>query len=141
MSRLLPALTLGLIDVTRHDRVTVTSTVSARYGLFDRIELDFSVPYVAAWSRFRLSPKNTDAERDKNIPGPFKEGPPTPESLHENGMCVGNPTEVRATVQKFVDVGLDQLVTIPVVGRAVPHETCIEGLRIFGEKVIPEFRS
>ena len=89
----------------------------------------------------RLRELVAEAERDKNIPGPFKEGPPTPESLHENGMCVGNPTEVRATVQKFVDVGLDQLVTIPVVGRAVPHETCIEGLRIFGEKVIPEFRS
>ena len=64
---ILPALTLGLIDVTRHDRMTVTSTLSARYGLFDRIELDFSVAYVAAWSRFRLSPKNTDANRDKNI--------------------------------------------------------------------------
>ncbi|MFP6607958.1 MAG: transporter, partial [Myxococcota bacterium] len=63
---ILPALTLGLIDVTRHDRSTITSTLAARYGLTDRIELDLSVPYVAAWSRFRLSPKNTDGNLDKN---------------------------------------------------------------------------
>jgi hypothetical protein len=58
---ILPALTIGLIDVTRHDRATLTSTLTARYGLFDRIEMDFSVPYVAAWSLFRLSDKATDA--------------------------------------------------------------------------------
>ena len=63
---ILPALTLGLIDVTRHDRSTITSMLTARYGLTDRIELDLSVPYVAAWSRFRLSPKNTDGNLDKN---------------------------------------------------------------------------
>ncbi len=64
---ILPALTLGIIDVTRRDRGTLTTHLTARYGLMNRLEVDFTVPYMAGWSRFRLSDKNTDANRDKNL--------------------------------------------------------------------------
>ncbi|MGE4608366.1 MAG: transporter [Myxococcota bacterium] len=63
--QILPALTLGLIDLTRQSRSTLTSTLSVRYGLTDRIELDFAVPYVASWNRLRLT--SLAGTSDKNL--------------------------------------------------------------------------
>ena len=64
---ILPALTLGVIDVTRRDSSSVTAYMSARYGLTDRIELDIGLPFIAGWSSFGLSPKNTDPNRASNL--------------------------------------------------------------------------
>ena len=60
--------------------------------------------------------------------------------LHQNGICIGNPEEVSATIKRFQDIGLDQLVFIPVVGWKTPHEKSLESIAILGEKVLPRFR-
>ena len=67
-------------------------------------------------------------------------GGSSPESLYENGICVGSPAEVIRTVQRFEDIGLDQLVVIPVFGWDIPHEKTLESVRVLGEKVLPHFR-
>ena len=64
---ILPALTLGVIDVTRRETTSLSGTLTARYGLSDSIELDASIPMIASWSRFRLAPTNSDALRGSNI--------------------------------------------------------------------------
>ena len=64
---ILPALTLGVIDVTRRETTSLSGIMTARYGLTDRIEVDALIPTMASWSRFRLSPTNTDANRGSNI--------------------------------------------------------------------------
>ena len=89
----------------------------------------------------RLRELIDEASRDPSIAGPFAKGEMTREFLHENGICVGNPDEVAATVQRFADIGLDQLVLVPVVGWATPHEKSLESIRTLGEKVLPRFRS
>ena len=80
------------------------------------------------------------ASRDESIQGPFARGGVTSDFLRENGICVGDPEDVSATIQRFADIGLDQLVLIPVVGWATPHEKSLESLRITGEQVLPRFR-
>ena len=42
----LPAVTIGLIDVRSVDRNTIIGALALRYGLTNRIELEFKVPYV-----------------------------------------------------------------------------------------------
>jgi len=64
---ILPALTLGVIDVTRRETTSLSGILTARYGLTNHIELDASIPMIGSWSRFRLSPTNTDALRGSNI--------------------------------------------------------------------------
>ncbi len=44
------------------------------------------------------------------------------------------------TAKRFSDIGLDQLVLIPVGGWHTPHEKSLESIRILGEKVLPQFR-
>jgi len=81
------------------------------------------------------------AKNDKSVKGPFASGGGVnPEFLHKNGICIGNPQEVSATVKRFQDIGLDQLVFIPVVGWNTPHEKSLESIKILGEKVLPLFR-
>ena len=81
------------------------------------------------------------ASRDPEIRGPFAAGAATAEFLHQNGICVGNPEEVSATVKRFADIGLDQLVLVPVVDGPISHEKTLESIAILGEKVLPAFRS
>jgi len=66
---ILPALTLGVIDVTRRETTSLSGILTARYGISNRIEIDASIPMIGSWSRFRLSPTNTDALRGSNING------------------------------------------------------------------------
>ena len=82
-----------------------------------------------------------EAARDPNLAGPFAEGENTPEFLNQNGICVGDPDDVIATVKRFADIGIDQLVLVPVVGWHTPHEKTLDSIRILGEKVFPQFRS
>ena len=60
-----------------------------------------------------------------------------PQFLHENGICVGSPREVIATMQRFANVGFDQLVVVPAIGWYMPHEKVLESIRVMGAKVLP----
>jgi alkanesulfonate monooxygenase SsuD/methylene tetrahydromethanopterin reductase-like flavin-dependent oxidoreductase (luciferase family) len=60
-----------------------------------------------------------------------------PQFLHENGVCVGSPREVIATMQRFANVGFDQLVVVPAIGWYMPHEKVLESIRVLGAKVLP----
>jgi alkanesulfonate monooxygenase SsuD/methylene tetrahydromethanopterin reductase-like flavin-dependent oxidoreductase (luciferase family) len=51
---------------------------------------------------------------------------------------VGDPSSARETVQRFVDVGVDELILVMQMG-TVPHELVIESIRTFGEHVLPHF--
>jgi alkanesulfonate monooxygenase SsuD/methylene tetrahydromethanopterin reductase-like flavin-dependent oxidoreductase (luciferase family) len=51
---------------------------------------------------------------------------------------VGDPACVRETVQRFVDIGVDELILVMQMG-TVPHEIVMESLKTFAEKVMPHF--
>jgi alkanesulfonate monooxygenase SsuD/methylene tetrahydromethanopterin reductase-like flavin-dependent oxidoreductase (luciferase family) len=80
------------------------------------------------------------AEHDPGLGGPFASGAASPEFLHENGICVGNPEDVAATAQRFAEIGIDQLVLVPLVGWHIPHETMLDSVRLLGDQVLPRFR-
>jgi alkanesulfonate monooxygenase SsuD/methylene tetrahydromethanopterin reductase-like flavin-dependent oxidoreductase (luciferase family) len=67
---------------------------------------------------------------------------PTPAQLEERiatgQRIVGNPDECAKAVQKYVDVGCDQLV-FGILATTLPQEACVETCRLFGTKVIPRF--
>ncbi len=64
---ILPALTLGLIDVTTHNKTSMLGTVAFRYGFNHRIELDAAASFVSGWSSFSLSAKNTVEDRSSTL--------------------------------------------------------------------------
>lgn len=51
---------------------------------------------------------------------------------------VGDPIAARESVQRFVDVGVDELILIMQMG-TVPHEVVMRSLKTFAEKVMPHF--
>jgi alkanesulfonate monooxygenase SsuD/methylene tetrahydromethanopterin reductase-like flavin-dependent oxidoreductase (luciferase family) len=51
---------------------------------------------------------------------------------------VGDPVAARESVQRFVDIGVDELILVMQMG-TVPHELVLESLRTFAEKVMPHF--
>jgi alkanesulfonate monooxygenase SsuD/methylene tetrahydromethanopterin reductase-like flavin-dependent oxidoreductase (luciferase family) len=53
---------------------------------------------------------------------------------------VGTPEHVADGVQRYADVGVDQLICIVQVGR-VSHADICDSLRLFGKEVIPRFTS
>jgi alkanesulfonate monooxygenase SsuD/methylene tetrahydromethanopterin reductase-like flavin-dependent oxidoreductase (luciferase family) len=71
---------------------------------------------------------------------PFADAASDPEYLHQNGICVGTPAEVTATLRRFEAVGFDQIVLVPVLGYETPQEKTLESVRLLGEKVLPQFR-
>jgi alkanesulfonate monooxygenase SsuD/methylene tetrahydromethanopterin reductase-like flavin-dependent oxidoreductase (luciferase family) len=66
------------------------------------------------------------AMRNRNTPGSASNG------------CIGDPSAAREFVQRFVDIGVDELIFIMQMG-TVPMELVTESVRTFGEKVIPHF--
>ena len=58
--------------------------------------------------------------------------------LSTGAAMVGTPDECAAGVQKWVDVGVDQLIMGPS-GSMFPHELLVETVTLFGEEVIPRF--
>jgi len=52
--------------------------------------------------------------------------------------CVGDPTMAREFVQRFIDIGVDELAFVMQMG-TVPLELVTESIRTFGEKVLPYF--
>ncbi len=53
--------------------------------------------------------------------------------------CVGDPASARDFVQRFVDIGVDELIFIMQMG-TVPMELVTLSVKTFGEKVIPHFQ-
>jgi alkanesulfonate monooxygenase SsuD/methylene tetrahydromethanopterin reductase-like flavin-dependent oxidoreductase (luciferase family) len=51
---------------------------------------------------------------------------------------IGDPKCARETVQRFVDVGVDELILVMQTG-PTPHELTMESIRTFGEAVMPFF--
>lgn len=53
-------------------------------------------------------------------------------------MIIGDPASAIETVQRFADIGVDELILIMQMG-TVPHEIIMDSLRTFAEKVMPHF--
>ena len=51
---------------------------------------------------------------------------------------IGDPVSARETVQRFVDVGVDELILVMQTG-TTPHAITMESIRTFGEEVMPYF--
>ena len=77
---------------------------------------------------------------DPGTKGPFAAKSTDPEYLSKNGICVGTPEEVTRTIERYRNVGFDQLVLIPVIGWYTPHEKTMESIRLLGEQVLPAFQ-
>jgi alkanesulfonate monooxygenase SsuD/methylene tetrahydromethanopterin reductase-like flavin-dependent oxidoreductase (luciferase family) len=56
-----------------------------------------------------------------------------------SNVLVGDPVSARETVQRFVDIGVDELILVMQMG-TVPHELIMESIKTFGEEVIPHFQ-
>lgn len=61
------------------------------------------------------------------------------EGMEAGALLVGSPERARRVVQNYVDAGVDQLILLVQAGR-VPHEKCMQTIKLFGEEVIPAFR-
>ncbi len=53
-------------------------------------------------------------------------------------VITGDPVAAREKIQRFVDVGVDELILLMQMG-TVPHEVILRSLRTFAEKVMPHF--
>ena len=53
-------------------------------------------------------------------------------------LIVGDPSSARETVERFKDIGVDELILVMQMG-TVPHEIVMESLRTFAEQVMPHF--
>jgi alkanesulfonate monooxygenase SsuD/methylene tetrahydromethanopterin reductase-like flavin-dependent oxidoreductase (luciferase family) len=68
-----------------------------------------------------------DARRARNTP------------YHPMNALCGDAAFAREYVQRFVELGVDELICVMQMG-TVPHELVMESIRTLGEKVIPHFR-
>jgi alkanesulfonate monooxygenase SsuD/methylene tetrahydromethanopterin reductase-like flavin-dependent oxidoreductase (luciferase family) len=60
----------------------------------------------------------------------------TPQS--QLASIIGDPCAARESVQRFVNVGVDEIILVMQTG-TTPHEMVMESVRTFGEKVLPYF--
>jgi len=67
---------------------------------------------------------------------------PTPEQMEERiasgQRIVGDPDECAAAVQKFADVGCDQII-FGILASSQPQEVALHSAELFGREVIPRF--
>jgi alkanesulfonate monooxygenase SsuD/methylene tetrahydromethanopterin reductase-like flavin-dependent oxidoreductase (luciferase family) len=67
---------------------------------------------------------------------------PTPEQIEagrqSGASVVGTPDECAASLEKWVDIGVDQLIMGPS-GSVYPHELLERTIKLFGDEVIPRF--
>ncbi len=54
-------------------------------------------------------------------------------------VVFGDPASARETIQRFVDVGVDEL-TFVIQSGTIPHEIIMESIKTIGEEVIPYFK-
>jgi alkanesulfonate monooxygenase SsuD/methylene tetrahydromethanopterin reductase-like flavin-dependent oxidoreductase (luciferase family) len=138
-----PALCLEDGDEAREIFKSSYGLTAAHFTVyFDTIpafaEMTKDIPRPIPQSKLRQMIK--DLKGRKDVRGPFAGGGVSKENLYKNGICVGSPDEVIATLRRFEEVGLDQVVLIPVIGWYMPHEKVLESIRLMGEKVIPHFK-
>ncbi len=66
---------------------------------------------------------------------------PTPDDIEwrikEGYLNVGDPDEIVEQMKRFESMGVDQVVM--ALGTEMPYEEAMEGVRLFGEYVIPKF--
>jgi hypothetical protein len=61
------------------------------------------------------------------------------EQLSAGGfVCVGDPDDCAKAVQKWADVGFDQLTFSPTTN-TLPTEVVVASMELFGREVIPQF--
>ena len=111
---------------------------------FDTIPHNFerfaNVPRPIPQSRLREMVR--EAAGDPELAGPMAiSDAPDPEFYHRNGMAVGDPDQVLATLERYKKIGLDQVVTTPGAGWYDPHPRVIESIELVGEKVIPRLKA
>ena len=58
--------------------------------------------------------------------------------FQSGAAIVGTPDDCAAGIQKWVDVGVDQLIMGPS-GSTYPHELLARTVQLFGDEVIPRF--
>ncbi len=66
---------------------------------------------------------------------------PTPELLKmgaAHGICIGDPDDVKLAVQKYADIGADQL-TFGMLSTTMPIEIAVESVENFGKHVLPHY--
>jgi alkanesulfonate monooxygenase SsuD/methylene tetrahydromethanopterin reductase-like flavin-dependent oxidoreductase (luciferase family) len=66
----------------------------------------------------------------------FRKRRNTPRS--QLSSVIGDPSAARESVQRFVDVGVDELILVMQTG-LTPHELTMQSIRTFGEQVMPHF--
>ena len=80
--------------------------------------------------------------KNADVQGPLASGGSSKDFFAQNGICVGNPEDVIASVQRFKDVGFDMLVFVPVIGWGnTLHDVCLESIAYTGKHVLPHFRN
>lgn len=80
-------------------------------------------------------PVSKEAPPDSFVEG-FRRVRNTPRS--QLSSVIGDPVAARESVQRFVDVGVDELILVMQTG-TTPHELVMESIRTFGEEVLPLF--
>jgi alkanesulfonate monooxygenase SsuD/methylene tetrahydromethanopterin reductase-like flavin-dependent oxidoreductase (luciferase family) len=60
------------------------------------------------------------------------------ERIASGQRIVGNPDECAAAVQKYADVGCDQII-FGVLASTQPQETAVHSVELFGREVLPRF--
>ena len=51
---------------------------------------------------------------------------------------IGDPACARESVQRLVDIGVDELILVMQMG-TVPQDVVLESIRTFGEQVLPHY--
>jgi len=59
--------------------------------------------------------------------------------IQDAGLCLGDPDRCCEVIQGYADAGVDQFLGIVQYGN-LEHDEIMEGIRLFGENVIPKFR-
>lgn len=54
-------------------------------------------------------------------------------------VLFGDPASARETIQRFRNVGVDELILVIQAGM-IPHELIMESIKTIGEEVIPYFK-
>ncbi|BCL76464.1 hypothetical protein JHS3_22000 [Jeongeupia sp. HS-3] len=72
----IPAVTVGLIDIREENRSSLTAALAVRYGLTERLEIETRIPYVYS--------------RDESLDRPFLNGSIDPTVFNSSGSGVGD---------------------------------------------------
>ena len=80
--------------------------------------------------------------RDQRLAAGPHPGEPTPQQVREQGtaFCVGTPAECIRFLELYQSLGIEEVILLCAVGPA-RHDEVLHTLRLFGEQVIPHFKS